>query len=73
MFLSRTVQTTIIANVRHALLHECAFRIMRKQIHTVATPVARNAYEAGGVWRSLRLMGLWSQVMGFVLVRLAAV
>jgi hypothetical protein len=26
----------------------------------------------GGVWRSLRLMKVWSQAVGFVLVRLAA-
>jgi hypothetical protein len=25
----------------------------------------------GGVWRSLRLAGVWSQAVGFVLVRLA--
>jgi hypothetical protein len=27
----------------------------------------------GGVWRSLRLAGVWSQVVGFVLVRLAGI
>jgi hypothetical protein len=27
----------------------------------------------GGVWQSLHLVGVWSQVAGFVLVRLASV
>jgi hypothetical protein len=27
----------------------------------------------GGVWRSLRLAGVWSQAVGFVLVRLAGI
>jgi hypothetical protein len=27
----------------------------------------------GGVWRSLRLVGVWSQAVGFVLVRLAGI
>jgi hypothetical protein len=27
----------------------------------------------GGVWRSLRLTGVWSQAVGFVLVRLAGI
>jgi hypothetical protein len=27
----------------------------------------------GGVWRSLRLAGVWSQAVGFVLVRLGGI
>jgi hypothetical protein len=27
----------------------------------------------GGVWQSLRLAGVWSQAVGFVLVRLAGI
>jgi hypothetical protein len=27
----------------------------------------------GGVWRSLRLTGVWSQAVGFVLVRFAGI
>jgi hypothetical protein len=27
----------------------------------------------GGVWRSLRLAGIWSQAVGFVMVRLAGI
>jgi hypothetical protein len=27
----------------------------------------------GGIWRSLRLAGVWSQAVGFVLVRLAEI
>jgi hypothetical protein len=40
----------------------------------VVTVVARNENDAGGayggVWRSRRLAGVWSQVVGSVLVRL---
>lgn len=40
------------------------------------TLAARNANEdiagpIGGVWRSLRVAGIWSQAVGFVVVRLA--
>jgi hypothetical protein len=42
----------------------------------VAILVARNVKRGNGdsygeVWRSLRLAGVWSQAVGFVLVRLA--
>jgi hypothetical protein len=46
----------------------------------VATPVARNVNArptigatVGGVWQSLRLAFIWSQEVGFVLVRLAGI
>jgi hypothetical protein len=45
---------------------------------TVATLVARNSNEViggayFGVWKSLILAGVWSQAVGYMLVRLASV
>jgi hypothetical protein len=67
----------IIANVRHAWLYECAFRAMREKLKLSSDggDFGSKKYKQGygGVWRSMRLAGVWSQEVGFVLVRLAEI
>jgi hypothetical protein len=71
----------IIANIRQVRVqYECAVRAMRKKLK-----LSSNGGELGskklkwgyggvcdGVWRSLRLAGIWNQAVGIVLVRLAS-
>jgi hypothetical protein len=68
----------IIANVRHAWLNECAIRSMQKKLKLSSDSGdsgSKGGYGGayGGVWRSLRLAGVWSQAVGSVLVRLAGI
>jgi hypothetical protein len=72
----------IIANVRHASLYERASRVIRKKMelrsdsggHSGSKKCKRGYGGAyGGVWRSLRLAGVWSETVGFVLLRFAGI
>jgi hypothetical protein len=67
----------IIANVRHAWLCECAVCAMRKKMKLISdggdSGGKKCKWGYGGVWRSLRLAGVWSQAVGFVFVRVAGV
>jgi hypothetical protein len=62
----------IIANIRHALLYECADRAMRKKLKLSSDGGESGSKKYrrgcggtyGGVWGSLRLAGLWSLESG---------
>jgi hypothetical protein len=79
--MARTSAPDIIVNVRHARLYEGAVRAMRKKIKLnsdggdTSSKKCKRGYGSacGGVWRSLRLVGVRSQAVGFVLVRLAGI
>jgi hypothetical protein len=70
----------ITANERHAWLDECAVHATQKNLKLSSdggdcgSNKCKQGYGCayGGVWRSLRLVEVWSQAVGFVLVRLAA-
>jgi hypothetical protein len=67
--------------LHHALLCDCAIRAIQKQLKLSSdsgdsgSKKCRLGYgdACGGVWRSLRLGGVWSQAVGFVLVRFTSV
>jgi hypothetical protein len=73
--------TNIIASVRQTWLYECAVRAKWEKLKlssddgdSGSKEWKRGYYSAyGGVWRSLRLAGVWSQAVGFVLVSLAGI
>jgi hypothetical protein len=62
-------------------LDECAVRAMRKNLKLSfdggdsGSKKCKRGYgdPYGGVWRRLRLAGVWSQAVGFVLVHLAGI
>jgi hypothetical protein len=70
---------SIIANVRHVSLYECALREMRNKLKLSSDggdfgrKKCKRGYGGayGGVWQSLRLAGVWRQAIGFMFVRLA--
>jgi hypothetical protein len=65
------------ANVRHAWLYECDAETLK--LSSEGGDCGSKKYERGygsaygGVWRILRVAGVWSQAGGFVLVRLAGI
>jgi hypothetical protein len=72
---------TITANVRHASLHECDVSAMRKKLKLSSDDgdsgskkcQRGNGGTCGVVWRSLLLVGVWSQEVSFSLVHLAGI
>jgi hypothetical protein len=78
---SQVPTPNIIADVRHASLYECAVRAMRKKLKLSSdggdsgSKKCERGYGGayGGVWRSLRLAGVWSQAVSFVLERSAGI
>jgi hypothetical protein len=59
----------LIANVHHAWLDECTICVMRKKFK--CRRGCGGAY--GGVWQSLYMTEVWSQVVGFMSVHAAGV
>jgi hypothetical protein len=68
-------------NVRHAWLNECAVRAKRQKLKLSSdggdsgSKKYKRGYGGayGGDYRNLCLVGVWSQAVGFVLVRVAGI